>query len=236
LAIKNVGENVIDAIVEEIKNNGPFKSIENFVQRISSKNLNKKSMESLIKTGAFDEFAERQQLLHNLERLLEWSRENQKNKINGQKGLFEKTNFNEQIKLVSTKPATNFEKLGWEKELLGLYVSSHPLEDFRDILSKKTTALSKIKSAFSDQKVLVGGIISSVKKIITKTGKPMLFLKLEDLTDRAEVIVFPTIISKNPTVFQENKIVFIAGRVNHRDDTPKVIAENIEEIIAIHEN
>jgi len=236
LAIKNVGENVIDAIVEEIKNNGSFKNIENFVQRINSKNLNKKSMESLIKAGAFDEFSERQQLLYNLERLLEWSRENQKNKINGQKGLFEKTNFNEHIKLVSIKPATNFEKLTWEKELLGLYVSSHPLEDFRDILSKKTVSLNKIKSAFSDQKVLVGGIISNIKKIITKTGKPMLFLKLEDLTDRAEVVVFPTIINKNPTVFQENKIVFISGRVNHRDDTPKVIAENIEEILAIHEN
>jgi len=177
LAIKNVGENVIDAIVEEIKNNGPFKNIENFVQRINSKNLNKKSMESLIRAGAFDEFSERQQLLYNLERLLEWSRENQKNKINGQKGLFEKTNFNEHIKLAPTKPATNFEKLTWEKELLGLYVSSHPLEDFRDILSKKTISLNKIKSAFSDQKVLVGGIISNIKKIITKNGKPMLFLK-----------------------------------------------------------
>ncbi len=231
LAIKNVGENVIDTIVKEIKNNGPFDSIENFFQRINSKNLNKKSMESLIKSGAFDEFTERQQLLYNLEKLLEWARENQKNKTNGQKGLFEKTNFNEHIKLIPVKPATNFEKLNWEKELLGLYVSSHPLEDFRDILRKKTVSLNKIKSAFSDQKVLVGGIISNIKKIITKTGKPMLFVKLEDLSDRTEVIVFPGIIERNPTALQENKIVFISGRVNHRDNTPKIIAENIEEIV-----
>jgi DNA polymerase-3 subunit alpha len=231
LAIKNVGENVIEVIVEEVKKNGPFKSIEDFMKRIDSKNLNKKSMESLIKAGAFDELGERQQLLYNLERLSEWSKENQKNKINGQKGLFEKINFNDHIKLTSAKPATNFEKLSWEKELLGLYVSSHPLEDFRDILNKKTTGLNKIKSAFSGQKVLVGGIISGVKKIITKTGKPMLFIKLEDLTGKVEVVVFPTIISRNPNSFQENKIVFISGKVDHRDNDPKIIAENAEEII-----
>ena len=231
LAIKNVGENVVDAIVKEVKENGRFKSIEDFIQRIEAKFLNKKSMESLIKSGVFDNFEERQKLLYNLEKLLEWAREKQKNKMNGQRDLFGKTDFNNRIKLASVKPATNFEKLSWEKELLGLYVSSHPLENFKNIINKKAVCLNKIKNAYSGQRVLVGGIISEIKKIITKTGKPMLFVKLEDLTDKKEIVVFPAIIEKNPTVFQENKIVFISGRVDHRDNEPKIIANNVEEII-----
>jgi len=232
LAIKNVGGNVIDAIVEERKNNGPFHSLGDFLQRVNSKDLNKKSLESLIKAGAFDSFAERNQLLHNLERLLEWSRETQKTKMNGQQGLFDEAKFNNnEIKLTPATPATNFEKLNWEKELLGLYVTSHPLEDFREILEKKTLSLAKIKDALVRQKIKVGGIISGIKKIITRNGKPMLFVKLEDLTDKTEVVVFPGIIEKNPTVFQENKIVFIKGRVDNRDNVLKVIAEDVEEII-----
>ncbi len=231
LAIKNVGENVIDIIVEEIKNNGTFKDIEDFIQRINSKDLNKKSMESLIKTGAFDLFTERNQPLHNLEKLLEWARETQKTKMNGQKGLFDGDSSNNHIKLVPVALATNFEKLSWERELLGLYVSSHPLEDFRGIFEKKTLSLVKIKNTWINQRIKVGGIISGIKKIITKAGKPMLFVKLEDLTDKVEVVVFPGIIERNPTAFQENKIVFISGRVDNRDNIPKIIAEEVEEVL-----
>jgi len=223
LAIKNVGENIIDVIVKEIKNNGPFKNVEDFIQRVNSKDLNKKSFESLIKAGAFDKFAERSQLLHNLERLLEWSKETQKARISNQKGLFDGINLNNHLILVPATPA--------KKELLGLYVSSHPLEDFREILEKKTFALVKIKNAWINQKIRVGGIISGIKKIITRNGKPMLFVKLEDLTDKAEVVVFPGLIERNPAVFQENKIIFVKGRVDNRDNVPKVIAEEVEEII-----
>ncbi len=233
LAIKNVGRNIIDVIVEERKNNGSFKNIGDFLQRINSKNLNKKSLESLIKAGAFDSLAERNQLLDNLERSLEWARETQKTKMNGQKGLFDdnlKFSKNE-ISLLPSSAATNFEKLNWEKELLGLYVTSHPLEDFRKILEKKTFSLAKISDVLVNKRIRVGGIISGIKKIITRTGKPMLFLKLEDLTDKTEVVVFPGIIEKNPTVFQENKIVLISGRVDNRDNVPKIIAEQVEEVI-----
>ena len=231
LAIKNVGENVIDVIVQEIKNNGPFKTIEDFVQRVNSRDLNKKSLESLIKAGAFDQFAERNKLLHNLERLLEWSKESQKSKMDGQTGLFDGEGFSNDIKLEQAVAATNFEKLTWEKELLGLYVTSHPLEDFREILEKKTLSLIDIGNNLKNTNVRVGGIISGIKKIITRNGKPMLFVKLEDLTDKAEVVVFPGVIERNPTVFQENKIVFITGRIDNRDNIPKVIASEVEEII-----
>jgi len=231
LAIKNVGENIIDTITKEKKENGKFESIGNFLQRVNSKDLNKKSLESLIKAGAFDEFAERNQLLHNLERLLEWSKETQKNKFNGQKGLFDTFSVSNNVVLEATTQATNFEKLSWEKELLGLYVTSHPLEDFREILEKKTLSLIDIGSNLKNTNIKVGGIISGIKKIITKNGRPMLFVKLEDLTDKAEVVVFPGVIERNPTVFQENKIVFITGRIDNRDNVPKVIANDVEEII-----
>ncbi len=229
LAIKNVGENVIDVITKERKN-GRFESITDFLKRVNSKDLNKKSMESLIKSGAFDEFTDRNQLLHNLTGLLEWSKEHQKNKISGQAGLFDTTGFNNNIVLEETQIATNRQKLSWEKELLGLYVTSHPLEDYREIF-KNTFELRKLKSAFMNQKVRVGGIISTVKKIITKTGKPMLFVKLEDLTSKAEIVVFPGVIENYPNAFEENKIVFITGKVDHRNNEPKVIAYEVEEVV-----
>ncbi|MDD2731605.1 MAG: DNA polymerase III subunit alpha [Candidatus Pacebacteria bacterium] len=231
LAVKNVGENIIDVITAERKANGPFKSITDFITRINCKDLNKKSMESLIKAGAFDKLGERNQLLQNLEKLLEYARENHKVKINGQKGLFENTSSNYELSLSPAASAGNLEKLGWEKELLGLYVTSHPLEDYRSVLEDKTFSLSKITGAFLNKKVKIGGIISSIKKIITKSGRPMLFLKIEDLTDKAEVVVFPPVIEKNPSAFCENKIVFIKGRVDNRNNEPKIIAEEIEEII-----
>ena len=246
LAIKNVGSNVVEAIVKERKENGKYSSVENFISRINCKDLNKKSLESLIKTGGFDKLAERNQLLFNLEKLLEWSRETQKTKVNGQKGLFDKTKFNSKLKLAPVSPASQKEKLGWEKELLGLYVSGHPLQNYTKILNRdcqaspahlKISSITEISNNILNnswqigRRIRIGGIISGFKKIITKTGKPMLFLKIEDLTGRIEVIVFPSIIERNPAVFQENKIVFVSGRTDHKDNTPKIIADEIEEIV-----
>jgi DNA polymerase-3 subunit alpha len=233
LAIKNVGGNFVEAVIEERKNRGPFQSIEDFLLRINSKDLNKKSLESLIKAGVFDKFAERNLLLFNLENLLEFNRENQRTKFVGQKGLFDKFSFKSKIQLQKTKPATKSEKLAWEKELLGLFVSSHPLEDFRHIFEKKITKISELNShpKKNNQLIKIGGIISKIKKIITRNGRPMLFMKVEDLSDKIEVIVFPGVIERNPKAFQENKIVFVSGKIDNRDGVPKLICENIEEII-----
>lgn len=232
LAIKNVGHNVVKAIVKERKATGPYVSISNFISRVNSKDLNKKSLESLIKAGVFDKLGERNQLLANLETLLMAARESQKNRANGQKGLFDNVSKNiNELKLEPAAPATKEEKLKWEKELLGLFVTSHPLEDFRKILEKNCLAISKAKNSIINGAVRIGGLISSIKKIITKTGKPMLFMNLEDLGDKIEVVVFPGIIEKNYEVFQENKIVFVSGRLAKRDGVPKIIAEKIEEVI-----
>ncbi|MFH1657531.1 MAG: DNA polymerase III subunit alpha, partial [bacterium] len=232
LAIKNVGQNVVEAIVKERKTNGPFKSISDFIERISSKDLNKRSLESLIKTGAFDNFEERNRLLTNLERLLECSREIQKNKASGQRGLFETLQSSEpSLTLDPAPPATEAEKLSWEKELLGLYISSHPLEEFKIILAKKTLSLARVALSVSGRSVKVGGIISGIKKVITKTGKPMLFVKLEDQTDKIELVVFPAVTEQNLEIFQENKIVLVSGRVDNRSGEPKVICNDIQELI-----
>tara|TARA_Y100000310_G_scaffold58345_1_gene53605 strand:+ start:7193 stop:10360 length:3168 start_codon:yes stop_codon:yes gene_type:complete len=232
LAIKNVGENVVKSLLEERKANGQFNSIKDFVLRVNSKDLNKKSLESLIKAGAFDKLEERNSCLTNLEKLLEWSRNSQKEKNNGQKGLFDGMKLNSNLKLDKAKPASQEEKLNWEKELLGLYITGHPLKNFKKILEEKTVSITNVING-SPPKTLVriGGIISSIKKIITRKGLPMLFIKLEDLTDKVEVVVFPSVLERNPVVFQENKVVLVAGRVDQRDNTPKIICEEIEEII-----
>jgi len=239
-AIKNVGHNVVEAIIKERKKNGELQSIEDFVTRVDLKILNKKSLESLIKAGTFDRLGERGQLLLNIETLLEKGREIQRNKANGQRGLFDALpNSKQKIKfnnnnssLPSASPASNAEMLSWEKELLGLYISSHPLQDYKNILEKKTISISTINNKnFLNRRIRIGGIISKIKKIITKNGKPMLFLSLEDLTDKIEVIAFPSIVEQNPVIFQENKIVLIQGKINIKDETPKIICEQIEEII-----
>jgi DNA polymerase-3 subunit alpha len=230
--VKNVGINFVEQIVQERGKSSRFSSISDFLSRINTKDLNKKSMESLIKAGAFDELEERNCLLQNLESLLEYNREIKKNQLTGQKNLF--ANFSESKEKMKLKPAPkakNSEKLAWEKELLGLFVTSHPLEDLKAIFSKKTFPIAEIDGTIIGRQIKIGGIISNIKKIITKTGKPMLFINLEDLTDKIEVIAFPRIIEKNPTAFYENKIVFVSGRVDNRDGTPKIICDEIEEII-----
>ena len=232
-AIKNVGSGIVETIVEERKLKGHYASINDFISRVNSKDLNKKSFESLIKSGVFDKMEERNQLLFNLERLLEFSRETQKSKINGQNGLFDSLQYNDKISLNKTDPAEEKEKLTWEKELLGLFISSHPLNSFKKILEKKTTPISKLPeyAIRKNIRVKIGGIISKVKKIITRTGRPMLFVNLEDLDSRIEVVVFPSAVERNPALFQENKIVMVEGRLDSRDGMQKLICEGVEEIL-----
>jgi DNA polymerase-3 subunit alpha len=232
LAIKNVGENTVEAIVEERKKNGPFNSLTDFLLRIEPKNLNKKSLESMIKAGAFDRFEERNQLLYNLERLLEWNKQNYRMKTQGQMGLFDFWGKRKmEIKLEKTQPATKMQKLSWEKELLGLYVSAHPAEDFKKIFEKKAIPISKITKEMVGKAIRVGGIISSVKRVITRSGSAMFFTKLEDGEGKIEIVFFPSVLTKKPIALKENKPIIVFGRVNEEDGVPKIICEDFEEIV-----
>jgi len=239
LAIKNVGHNLVEAIVQERKRGGKYQSIADFLTRINIKDLNRKSMEALIKAGVFDKLEERNKLLKNLDRLLEYARQVQKSKLNGQQGLFDSIASVPKIYLEPAKEATLKEKLLWEKELLGLYVSGHPLKPLEKILQKKATPIAKIRESIEKEssftfvrkimpgtRIRVAGLINKIKRIITKNGKPMLFVEVEDLSEKIETIVFPGVIEKNPTALQENKIVFVSGRVDFKDEAPKIIAED----------
>ena len=228
-AIKNVGHNLISAIISERKKDGIFKSIEDFIERVNHKDLNKKSLESLIKAGVLDSLGERATLLGNLENLLKFAHETQHNKANGQTSLFAGQET-KSLKLHLKKFANaSMERiLQWEKDLLGLYVSAHPLEKYRHILEKKTTRIDNIDQGAANVKI--GGIIDKIKKIVTRKGDPMLFVELEDLSAKIEIIVFPKTLKKNPALWQEGKIIIASGRIDARSDRPKLICEKAEEI------
>lgn len=230
LAIKNVGTNTVDAILKERKERGPFQSLSDFLSRMEPKEINKRSLESLIKAGVFDKFEERRKLLENIEILLEWNKSVTNKKSLPQMDLFGKRNSME-IQLKPTKPATKKEKLIWEKELLGLYVSSHPAEDFKHLFLKNSLPISKISNSMVGKIVRVGGIITGIKKIISRNGSPMYFTQVEDGEGQIELVVFPSILMKNPDVFQEHKAIYAIGKVDDKDGVPKIICEDVEEIV-----
>ena len=233
-AVKNVGENVVSAIIQERQKNGPFKDVDEFVTRVQNKDLNKKSLESLVKCGALDEFGERNVLLANLEQLLYYSREKQKNSSIGQISLFgELASSLPPLRLVSAETAPKWEKLKWEKELLGLYVSDHPLSEHQPMLRlEKVTPIKDLK-VDSSGSVKVGGIITRIQKIITKTGRPMVFSWVEDLTSKIEVVVFPNVLEKNPEIWKENSIVVARGKINDRDGVLKLLCDDVKPIASL---
>ncbi len=229
-AIKNVGLKIVEDIVNERKENGPFISLDDFLTRVDSQSLNKKSIESLILSGAFDKFKERGELLYNIEKILEYSRERKKNKNNGQAGLFGADIMKQDLLLEEARPLSEKEKLEWEKKLLGLFITGHPLQYLQEETKNGSIPIEKAKKQISDTRIRVGVIVSSVKKIITKSGEPMYFVRVEDLTDNIEVIVFPRALKKNGSHFEEGKSLFISGKISHRDEAPKIICEQVEEI------
>ena len=223
VAVKNVGENFTEAIIAS-RGDTPFVSIEDFIERTRHKDLNKKSFEALIKCGAMDDMGERNQLLANLEMLLEYARETQKNADSSQMGLFGGSDvIMSSVTLKSAEPATRKQKLAWEKELLGLYVSDHPLADYQEQLAKYAMPIHDITSNILGKTVKIGGILSSMKKIVTKKGDPMAFANLQDMTDTIELVIFPETLQKTNGIWQDDAIVVVSGKVDMRDGAYKLI-------------
>lgn len=242
-AIKNAGQNVVEAIVKERKQNGPFLSVSDLLGRVQDKDLNKKSLESLIKCGALDGLGERGQLLFNTGGLLNFSREIQKSKSNGQTSFFDLfaqrgglSNNRPPLKLQEAPAATKKEKLTWEKELLGLYVSEHPAREYMPYIEKVALPCSKLSSQLVGKRVGVGGIIGKIQKAITKSGKPMLFVALEDERAKIETLVFPNTLERTATFWQEGKPVIITGRLDDRDGNLKLLCEEVRELNQNHLN
>ncbi|MDF1498067.1 MAG: DNA polymerase III subunit alpha [Patescibacteria group bacterium] len=233
-AIKNVGQNIVETIVEERKENGKYEGIEDFVLRVESKDLNKKSMESLIKTGSFDSMEERNKLLVNMERILNFSKEHQQAKNNGQVSLFGDVNSTKhevnKLNLDEAGQLDKAEMMAWEKELLGLYVSDHPLKEYSSYLRNKFKGINNLSSDLVNQIVKIGGIITKIQKIITKRGQTMVFAVLEDLTGKIEILVFPKLLDENQEIWKEGNIVWVKGKLSDKDGVFKLLAEEIRSI------
>ncbi len=240
-SIKNVGENIVEAIIVERDKNGSFTSLAEFLERVDSKDLNKRSLESLAKAGALDGFAERNEVVKNMDKILEYAKAHRKSSNDSQSSLFSEMSDKStlpQLKLSKTLPATLEEKLAWERELLGVYVSGHPLEKFNN--DNKKNGKNGYIIPISSFKIKKGGtygpqasvaaLILTSRRITTKKGESMLFLKLQDMTDEIECVVFPRTLQQYGQNIIENNCVMVTGNYSFRNDSPSIIAEEIRRI------
>lgn len=234
VTIKNFGQGISTVIIEERKRAGKFKSLSDFLRRIKDRNLNKKSLEALIKSGAMDEFGERGQMIANMERLLAFTKESgsahsDQTSLFG--GITGKTENFDDLKLDASSPATQTEKLAWEKELLGLYISGHPLDKFKNVLEKREVNIKKVKEEMKEGMiVVVGGIVEEVRSVITKKNDAMAFVRLADLTGSIEVVIFPKVFEEFKNLIAPESCIAIKGRISYRNDEISIIAEKLKKL------
>lgn len=227
--IKNFGDGISKAITSERKENGEFKSMEDFLKRITDKNLNKKSLEALIKAGAMDSLEDRGKLIGNLENLLKFN----KDLIKGDKSqdsLFGNSEDVSQLHLENCETLDQDQKLAWEKELLGLYISGNPLDKYKDMLSQRDQTIANIKK---EKRVgattVVAGLVEEVKEILTKKGDKMAFVKIRDFDDSIEAVFFPKIYETYKEILNgENKCVAFKGKLNERNDELSVLVDKVK--------
>lgn len=239
LAVKAVGSGAVDAVLNARKAGGKFTSILDFAKRVNARQFNKKAWDSLIMTGAFDQFGTRSDLLFNLERIQEYGSKSQKEALSGQTDLFgfagaEDMRVESSIELINApKQHTDKERLTWERELLGLYVSAHPLDRYVKYFEEQTQPLSQIQPNTDGQKATIGGIVIDVRTIITKSGTKMAFVKMEDKTSEGEVIIFPNLYSEISEKLKIDTVLKIEGKISARDregnlkSDAQIIAETV---------
>ena len=237
LAIKNLGVNIVEVVIDERSRGGPFQNFSEFLNRIQHRDLNKKSLESLIKCGAFDSLGvDRARALANIDEIIRFNQAAKKMKSANQNSLFGGAGLElAAMKFVNGgEPTDKKMMLIWEKELLGLYITDHPFNAYASKIKKQTVPIKKIAGATPNNagsgQLLLAGVITAVQKILTKRGDPMLFVSLEDATGSTEVLVFSDVLNKNPNVWQENKAVMIDGRLSFKGNEPKVIVNAVKEL------
>lgn len=239
-AIKGMGKALAEEVIAERDANGKFKSVCDFAKRVSSSKFNKKSWESAIKTGCFDSFGDRSDLLYNLEKIQAYGNKMQKDASNGQTDLFGAMGAAVEIPEVEITPAptkySDKEQLMWERDLMGLYISAHPLDKYEAYFQEQTMPISEIKPNIDGATVIVGGIITNVRSLVTKSGSKMAFVKIEDKISEIEVIVFPKTFEQVGAKLVQDAVVKVTGRVNATDrdgnkiDEAKINAEQIDVI------
>ncbi len=225
-SIKNFGSNVAHAIVEERKAHGVYTDIENFLERVRGAGMNRRGLESLVQSGALDRFATRGILLHNVEMLLTFQREMNK-RPEGQDSLFGATESTHALTLAASEDVGMEQRLAWEKELLGLYVSGHPLEAHAKKLSGKPN-ISEVKKKHTEGSVtVIAGIVAESKTILTKNGEKMSFIRLADLEDSIEAVAFPRVLTEHGELLVADTCVLLKGRVSKRNDEVSFIIEAV---------
>ena len=229
--IKGVGKALVEEkVIPERKLNGPFKSVCDFAKRVDSTKFNKKAWESTIKTGGFDRFGSRSDILYNLEAIQAYGAKMQKDAASGQTDLFGAFGAAAAVPEVEIKPAptqySEKEQLLWERDLMGLYISAHPLDKYDKFFEEQTHPFTVVSQENDEKTVVVGGIITSVRTILTKSNTKMAFVKIENKTSEQEVIVFPSVFEEYGGKLVQDNVVKITGRVNAKDKngnpTPEV--------------
>ena len=250
-SIKNVGVAVIDGLVEEREKNGSYESFTSFCERVKDIGINKKCIESLIKAGAFDEFGKtRATLLASFETILDTINNEYKNKMANQVSMFDLMNNDkneietQKYSFIEKEEMDPKELLGYEKEMLGVYISGHPLDKIKSLIESSTNIstlnMNKIneeieKFGMSEEYkdgtyVKFAGIISKVSKKFTRKNTIMAFINVEDYFGSAEIVIFDSLYEKISSVLFEDNIIFVEGRLSIREDEPvKIVANNISE-------
>ena len=237
-AIKNVGENIVRAIIEERGRGGTYEDLKNFLSRIHHRDLNKKSLESLIKAGVFDSLGiERTEALYNIEELIKFNQAVKRAALSNQTSLFGGgTASLVSLRLTPVKPVHKNTRLAWEKELLGLYLTDHPFATYSRMLGGSIKAIKDIetipheKDGIRGPRVKTAGIISNIQKMITKKGDPMLFVTIEDLTNHIEMLVFSGTLAKNTKIWEVNRAILVDSTLSWRNGEPKLICNGVKEL------
>ena len=227
-AIKNVGRGAVEEILRA-RGKGEFISIEDFFKRVNSHIVNRKTIESLVKTGAFDRFSSRSLLLNNIESLLAFSQKKQKEQDSGQTDLFgnaietdatSKINLGPEEVIYNTK-----DYLTWERELMGLYLSAHPLTDYKELLAEQVHPISDLNEKHDGKKTKIGGLVTDVRVIQTKNGQNMAFVKIADLISEIELLLFPRTYEETSWLWVVDKVLIIEGEVNAKDRDGNIVSE-----------
>ena len=231
-AVRNVGENAIVSMERVRAEGGKFRSLVDFCARVDMRAVNKRALESLIKCGAFDSIGtERNQLLASLDAAMQDAARRQRDVLSGQGGLFGEETMEEVQQIAvsaDVPPSTARERLTWEKEATGFYITGHPLDDYCDTLSALLSIGEIPNTVRKDrQLVRIGGILTSTKRFTTKKGDTMLFAELEDFSGKIEVTVFPRVFYAHVSALEPDAIIVVEGRVDTTGEEPKLLAEEI---------
>lgn len=220
-AIKNVGKGAVEEILRA-REDGEFTSINDFISRINSKIVNRKTWESLIKTGAMDSFGDRASLLNSLDMIVSLATKVHKERASAQIDFFgasdDPTTALPEVQLTSPpEPIAAHTLLVWERELLGLYLSHHPLDDYGLYLEENAVSINELTPDKDGQMATIGGTISDIRQITTKNGQNMAFVKLEDRSGELELVIFPSLYKDSQSVWERDSVILATGRISARD-------------------